>query len=316
MTGGFTLRSCPACGCTESDRLLEPDAQALFASNWSYRREAADRRPASPDRFPIVACRACGFTFASLAPTEAFNRWVYDDLIDGAAAQRANLDPRSMAWKMTRLGALLQLSANGRDPVRVLDLGCGFGPSLRLLSAMPSVHALGFDTSCARIAALRSLGLRATSDWREVEAAAPFDAIVLDNVLEHLPDPAGLLASMGRCCAPGAIVFASVPDASGAQHPRGIASAGAALPMAVNPWEHLNYFDLAFLDRFMRQAGFDALPASELPTPVDIGLRPSTSLGKRLANAAASLVRLTTYALKGEAVASTTTRFYRRTDEA
>ena len=81
--------------------------------------------------------------------------------------------------------------------------------------------------------------------------------------------------------------------------------------MSFNPWEHLNYFDLAQLDRLLAGAGFFPIPESELSGDVNIGLRRDAGFTARLGNACASGLRLARYAFTGEAVRSPNRAFYR-----
>src|SRR5262249_13874503 len=83
---------------------------------------------------------------------------------------------------------------------------------------------------------------------------APFDALHLMNVLEHIPDPATLLANAMSLLAPGGVLCVGVPnDFSPLQlllnEKRGLA------PWWIAPPHHLNYFNFASLDALLRRLG-------------------------------------------------------------
>ena len=90
----------------------------------------------------------------------------------------------------------------------LVDLGCGNGGLIRTVKALvPSAKCWGYDLTPSNIASAIGSGIDArlsdiTSDeieWGEV--------VVLSEVLEHLPDPRGML---GRCPS-GVGIIATVP---------------------------------------------------------------------------------------------------------
>ncbi len=86
-------------------------------------------------------------------------------------------------------------------------------------------------------------------DWAE------FDAVHLNNVLEHTPDPIELLLSARECLAPGGLLCAGVPnDFSPLQI--AAADADATGQWWVAPPHHLNYFDFASLCDLLERLGF------------------------------------------------------------
>lgn len=95
--------------------------------------------------------------------------------------------------------------------VRLLDVGCG--------GAWLAEHFddyAGVDVSADAVAAASERGL----DVRRIEPSDPlpfadgeFDAVVLKDVLEHVPDPVAMVLEVRRVLRPGGRVFASSPDA-------------------------------------------------------------------------------------------------------
>lgn len=98
---------------------------------------------------------------------------------------------------------------------RCLELGPAEGLlSEALVTAFPDVTLV--DGSAYFCEQLRSKFPRATvvqDLFEEYEPAAPFDAIVLGHVLEHVDSPRSLLGKVHEWLAPGGAVYASSPNA-------------------------------------------------------------------------------------------------------
>jgi 2-polyprenyl-3-methyl-5-hydroxy-6-metoxy-1,4-benzoquinol methylase len=312
---GIQRRACPICDSSAKTALLTLDADAIFRSNWSYRADAkALLALGANDRFPIVECGACRFIYADQLPDTEFLHRVYDQVIDSDLARRDNLSPAQVAAKMDSIATLLRLAGTPTEPLRVLDYGCGFGATLALLAAVGlGVQAVGYETSAGRLADLQARGLTATGDVGELMARGPFDIVILDNVLEHVPHPRETVAAIEQACAAGALLYVSVPetDRQRVLAQQRVADAGGAIDMDVNPWEHLNYFDVKHLDALLAESAFEPMPAARLPQAVDIGVRPSESATARMKNALASLPRLASYVMHGDTLPRATRRFYR-----
>lgn len=97
---------------------------------------------------------------------------------------------------------------------RVLDVGCGMGDMLAFRPA-----TIGVDINARTVAWCQSMGLDARLMQPDVLPfpSNSFDGIVLDNVLEHLVDPAPLLGEIRRVLVPSGRVVIGVPGRRGFQ---------------------------------------------------------------------------------------------------
>jgi len=245
-------------------------------------------------------------------PKPGFLDYVYDQLIDIEAARRESYSPHNIAARMEYLPTLLRLLGKGG---KVLDYGCGFGPSLALLRDIEGIETFGFEMSAARVQELSNWYSMVTLNFNRVRERSPFNAIILDNVLEHVPNPRETVQSISNLCSEGAVLYVSVPDVGENYLDAQIAlnRRSKLLAMDINPWEHLNYFDLTHLDALMGSAGFVVLRQADLPGEIRIGLRPESNMLPRLKNTLASMLREMSYVLTGEALPTASRRFYRYT---
>lgn len=103
---------------------------------------------------------------------------------------------------------------DGRD-LRILDVGCGTGQSLRIYRRQADFY-VGIDLS------LGALGLAAgrfhQASWSQADAlrlpfrAGSFDVVAFSSVLHHIGDRAGALAEARRVLRPGGWAFAFDPN--------------------------------------------------------------------------------------------------------
>jgi SAM-dependent methyltransferase len=309
----FSLRSCPCCGSKERCQVFDLPLDAFCRANWSYASDYADVLALEGDaRFPIARCSNCGFLYAELEPSATFLTLLYDRVVRHDSNRQAAEGRASVARRMAYVGLLLELAPPDRA-LTALDFGCGLGTTLRLLVAA-GVTAIGYDVSAVRRSYVEHGGLRIAATCDEVIANGPFDIVVCDNVLEHMPNPTGTIELLASVMAEEGLLYVSVPDCDDTfiQTQLRLSGNGQPIDMSLNPLEHLNYFDIAHLDRLLSEGGFLPVVGTELPGQVNIGLRPDPSLRRRLNNSIASTFRLARYALTGQTVRTVTQGFYRR----
>jgi SAM-dependent methyltransferase len=308
----FAVRSCPLCGCGDRRLLLSLEAAQFSSVNCTY---SADFRallglPAEA-LFPIDRCTGCGFVYARLLPDEGFLADVYDRVIGQPECVSGSENLASYSRRLRYVAQLLDL-APVRADLSALDFGSGIGVTLRILRAC-QVSAWGLDPSSSRRAYAGGMEEQAVGDLAALAGAGPFDLLVCDNVLEHLPDPCVTIRRIAHLLAPDAVAYVSVPGYEDRVIHAQIQAIRRGRPVdkTLNPWEHLNYFSLHHLDALMRETGFRRIPAANR-AHVNVGLRPEPRLQARLKNAAASALRLARYASTGDVGGTAESAFYRR----
>src|SRR4051794_27220021 len=213
------VRPCPAC--------TSPDS-----------RSAGDA-----GGFEMRRCRSCRtlFTARLPAPAESLD---YDDYYHAG-----NLEVP--AFVHSRLDELVGTFEQERRLGTWLDVGCGAGTLLEAIQgrgwqaigtevshgAAEAVGARGFDV---RVGELPELGL----------AEGGFDVVSMVEVVEHVPDPRGLLAQALPLLRPGGTLYVTTP------HGRGISARLLRSGWSVvAPPEHLQLFSVPGLRRATAVAG-------------------------------------------------------------
>tara|TARA_R110002020_G_scaffold134518_19_gene300196 strand:- start:373 stop:1080 length:708 start_codon:yes stop_codon:yes gene_type:complete len=110
------------------------------------------------------------------------------------------------------------LALMGDSHRRVLDVGCGAGDNAMIIRrdhAGCSVEGITHSETEARIAGLhmdRCWVFDIERDFPPEFAGRMFDTMIFSHVLEHMREPADVLARFARHLAPGGIVLIAVPN--------------------------------------------------------------------------------------------------------
>jgi SAM-dependent methyltransferase len=151
----------------------------------------------------------------------------------------------------------------GVRPEHVVEIGCGAGSLLAELAARGVAPRLdGFDLSAPAIEIAGSHGIPGVRaevfDGARVPAGdGAYDLAVLSHVLEHVPDPAALLAEAARV-APWVLIEVPLEDNRSAARPG--KRAGAARI------GHIQFFERAAVRALCRDAGLEI--RAELADPL------------------------------------------------
>jgi SAM-dependent methyltransferase len=311
----FQIRGCPLCRSSQREALFNVEVDQFCRINWSYNSDYRKILGIGDDTayFLIDRCRRCGFIYARFAPSAGFLCKIYERVINTSIADTASQDAQDLARRLRYIAKLLCLVPD-RCHLATLDFGCGFGATTRLATDC-GIKMVAYDSSRVRVDAVkeRCAGALAVYDLKNLEENGPYASIVMDNVLEHVLEPDLIVRFISGMLSPGAIVYLSVPsyeEANVLRLQKDI-HRNRLSDMTLNPWEHLNYFDIEHLDRLMGKYGLVPLRGCELPDAVEIGLRPEMSLPRRIMNSVASGWRLVSYAISGMGVDSVQDRFYR-----
>jgi len=155
---------------------------------------------------------------------------------------------------------------------RVLDIGCATGKLLAHL------REKGWQTTGVEISGpqadycrqKRNLDVRSLPLAENRFPPASFDAVLASHLIEHLNDPAGMVAEVSRILVPGGRFFVTTPNIAGFQARLFKTRWRSAIP------DHLYLFSVKTLSRLLAEKGFaiektvtwGGLAAGTAPAPI------------------------------------------------
>lgn len=144
------------------------------------------------------------------------------------------------------------LPAPAQPGARLLDVGCGNGSFLDQMRQL-GWAVVGIEPDAGAVAVAKTGGLEVHQGLLDggFAATAPFDAITLGHVVEHLHDPAGTLRHCLDLLRPGGWLWIATPNLQSAGHKRfGPAWRG------LEPPRHLVIFTPYSLRGLLERIGF------------------------------------------------------------
>jgi SAM-dependent methyltransferase len=225
--------------------------------------------------FDVIECGRCGFKHIVPIPTpEELSDLYHHEFYTTDNPMYLQRHREDLDWWNMVYGERYDTFENLLPPSRRRILDVGSGPGFFLLHGnQRGWQTLGIEPSRHAAAHGRGLGLTIVNDFLNEETArqlGKFDVIHMREILEHIPDPAGMLRLVGDLLDTGGVLFLSVPND---YNPFQSAARKAC---ALNPWwiappQHINYFEFKSLNRLVQSLGFEVI-LQETSFPIDIFL--------------------------------------------
>jgi SAM-dependent methyltransferase len=224
---------CPVCQSSASLQLVRrgvPVHQNLVL------RDTTQARAHPQGDIELHHCDSCGMVYNA-----AFDPYMlrYDARYD-------NTQSCSPAFGQYMDERVQRMISDGVQHCHVVEVGCGQGDFIRRLCAAGHNTGTGFDPAYR--------GPSTTPRMRFVreyygpdQTHIPADAIVCRHVIEHVPDPVGLVTAIRRAVTDDAVVYFETPDLTWILDNQVIWDVF---------YEHCNYFTPSSLRQVFERAGF------------------------------------------------------------
>lgn len=210
--------------------------------------------------FNVVRCTGCGVAYVSPRPARSELATIY---ADETYYRNANACAYGYADYLADRGLLEPLVARRMEVIesyrpqrgRLLDIGCATGLLLEE-ARRRSWDVSGIDVSRYAAQHCRANGLTVHhGDLASTRfPASHFDVVVMDDTVEHLPNPRQDLQVVHRFMKPGGLLTINTADEGGL-----LCSLMRMHWFHYKPTEHLYYFDRANLARLLESVGFRVL---------------------------------------------------------
>jgi 2-polyprenyl-6-hydroxyphenyl methylase / 3-demethylubiquinone-9 3-methyltransferase len=203
--------------------------------------------PSAPPRANVDAAEVA--KFASLA----HHWWDPDSTMFGPLHK---INPLRVDW--------LEHAAGGLAGKRVVDVGCGGGILSEALAARGAdVVGIDLGEKALGVAQLHQLETGSSVDYRLIaaealaaEMPASFDVVACMELLEHVPDPAAIVAACGTLAKPGGIGAVSTINRTPKAYALAVLGAEYLLQMLPRgTHDYAKFLQPAEIARFARRAG-------------------------------------------------------------
>lgn len=206
----------------------------------------------------IVRCRGCGHMQLQRMPAEAKLAEAYGEAEDLAYVEEAFGQRATAAWLLSEIERWVPRGS-------LLDIGCWAGFLLSEAQGR-GWEATGVEPSeFAARHARDQLGLDVRTGDLYAVGGGEFDAVVMGDVIEHLPDPGKALEHVANLLAPDGVLALALPDAG----------SRLARMLGRRWWSviptHVQYFTRASLRTLLEGRGFTVLRVRTAPKVFTVG---------------------------------------------
>jgi SAM-dependent methyltransferase len=235
----ISTRACPVCdGLAHDERFASRRRRGTAHVSADALRPSSELYGVPAGR--ILRCRTCGHSFVEQPPDVE----EYENTEDPVTIRE---EPGRIATARRDLAEIERFVAPGR----ILDVGCWTG-SFLIAARARGWEAVGIEPSKWATEQARGDGLDVRTTTLDAHGLAPqgFRLIVLNDVIEHVADPAASVQILASLLEPGGSVFMATPDAGSTMARLLGRRWWSVLPM------HLQYFTRGSLALLLQRHGF------------------------------------------------------------
>jgi len=203
----------------------------------------------------IYGCNICKFSWYNEIPTDDQLIMMYSKGVVKPTTEYYDFKDK---LNSKLLNGLLRIIKKNKD-IKLLDYGSGTGRFSNLASSL-GIEVTSFEPSLSRNQLKSKKNINYINDIKLLDKSnIKFDAIILDNVLEHLPDPKNAILEIRKFCNKNTLIYLSVPNIIRAHEGKEIWNVWPYKNKRVHtmaPFEHLSGFSPKSLDILLKKCMF------------------------------------------------------------
>lgn len=255
----FEKRSnCPICSAQNLQLLFkrefaDPDFQSFLKIEPTYGEHfRADMQNGllNDQHFYIMKCNSCTFIFQQYILNNTGMQKLYDKWMEPDEVRRITNSFGNFSDLMANYVHRLKYGEQHftKRPINLMDWGAGIGNFCKLAKDMPAYVVTAYDFSGEKNRELTEykIDTRTIGQLHEKE----FDFINIDQVLEHVSDPVGLLKECSKFLSDTGLIFVSTPDCSAIEKLIQRNNLNNQFHECLSPHQHIN----AFTNKSMKAA--------------------------------------------------------------
>lgn len=257
---------CPWCSHSLSEVLCqisyEDEILGNFLREFYGRVGRYDAKSLEGGIFEVRKCRECRFVFQADIPSPDFMHEIYCSWIDSERCFETFERIKSIEYYEARFNGIIDVCRFLRKPlhtIKVLDYSLGWSQWAKLALAV-GLEVFGTEFTPEKRRFASRLGVQVLDESELGEEF--FDIVNVSQVLEHVPEPDALLASLCRTVRRGGVIIIGVPygqdiDERLASPNWGADKYSSVSLMPVHPLEHINCFAEHHLVERLECLGFE-----------------------------------------------------------
>jgi SAM-dependent methyltransferase len=219
--------------------------------------------------YPILQCKACGLGSTDAAGFDPQSYYTADYFTGGHRDGYGDYTGSRDVLKAEFRSTLAQMRRSGFKNGRVLELGSAYGYFLEVLSEN-DLDGTGLEICADAVKECQARGLKAHAgilDEAFLHAHGTFDALVMLDVVEHLPNPAEVFSRIHRAIKPGGMLVMSTGNWSSL-----VSSITRSHWRLMTPPQHLFFYSKHTLSRLAANHGFRTVSLRSPWKKVPLGL--------------------------------------------